>query len=459
MKRCRNGWALHEDIEQKLSQNVSYPQNDEKMQTDVKTIDWGEAILCNSMGISRLIRHCDDKSLNILLNPTLFSEKWENYNIVSTHNSFVELSSINKNETNGKNVYNFQEKSLTEMRNCTYGFPDSLFSTQILNEEKYDTIPNDKKTQQIFSARGMFTTSLYTKKWIRDFGYWTFCRQCDTTFDFSTHSPGDYKNILINSKLLFIIAWDAKISPRFHLSFRRLKGGYSRRFTSQWTTPLRNKYGQLKDSNVNVTEFGISLRNCDIFGLPRAGAGAGTAGTGTGAPHQPSVSLADLSSVEFDCVLLDSGFAGDNNNSKNIIVTLILVCKALPHASYCFEFVKITVTFSHDYKNLVSCWCQRDTNVAINDNLSVKKMLDVNSECVFGWNNKTAGFNAQCVKIESSMVGDKSLIRYSRLLVIVIKSASHHIILYNYDLNNFVILKLNSIVNIKSNKIFPYVCN
>ena len=484
VKACKKGWVLHEDVEQKISNDRRQPlkQNDEKRtDVDVHVIDWHEVILCNSMGFSRLIRHCDDKSLNILINPTLFSENSEKHHIVTNSDSFMEITRIKKT---------FEGSTVTEIRKCAYGLPDSLFLTQIFNEEKYDSIPNDKKTEQIFSARGIFTTSLYTKKLIPKFsmfsdGYWTFCRCCDTTFDFSTHSPGDYKNILINSKLLCIIAFDTQVSPQFHLSFRRLTGGYSRRFRSELIEPYSN--GQLEHSNVNITEFGISLRNRDVFGVERTPKIETTEGTrrrrrtergaearrARALAEKPcetyrsdqisdytSVSLADLSGVVFDCVLLDNEY--DSNN--NIILTLLLICKSLPHVKHCFEFVKIKVVFSNGYENLLSCWCQRDTNVAINNNSNIKKMFNLKNECVLGWNNKTASFKTECVKIGSNRVdGNKSpkfgsVIKHNRLLIMVIKTASHHIILYNCDLNNYVILKLNTIVNVNSNKIFPWVC-
>ena len=498
VKAPKNGWCHHEQVEQKLSishNSHSYPQNDTKSnrelpfkkyhdkgpESDVHAIDWKEVILCNSMGFSRLTRHCDDKSLSILLNPTLFSENSEKHHFASTSDEFVEHTRINKNQnTENGTFYNIEGKQINEIRKCSYGLPDTLFLTQIFNEEKYNGIPNYKKTEQIFSARGMFTTSLYTKKLVSNFSYWTFCRCCDTTFDFSTHAPGDYKHILINSTLLCVIAFDTTISPHFHLSFRRLEGGYSRRFTSHLITPSPSP----SPSNVNnVTEFGIVLRNCDVFGVENRSeredlaeetkvSGVTTPPTAGGDQHDgTNVSSADLSGLVFDCVLMDIKHGNDSNNNnddnninndRGIIVNLLLICKALPHAKHCFEFIKIKVVFSDGYKNLLSFCCQRDTNIAINNNLDIKKMLNAKNESLFGWNNKTARFKTECVKIESngaySKSRNQSVIKHNRMLIMVINTTSHYIILYNYEMNNYAILKLNSIININSNKIFPYVC-
>ena len=439
-------------------------------------VDWDEVILSNSMGFSRLVRYCDDKTLNILFEKRKKTEK-ENAsdNIVSTDDSFVKLLSVKKKECciGGRrgDVYNFQIKVLTDYKKmCGYGYPDSFFLTQIHNKEKCNTLtmPNDtQQYQQIFSARGMYTTSLYTQKITPDCSYWTVCHRCDTTFDVSKHSPGDYKNILINSKLLCIITWDKLISHQFNLSFRRIKGGCLRRYdsyliessanliASDFITYNNTNYNN--NSNVYLTEFGISLDNNDVFGCD-------------------TLSLPfnrELSNIVFDCVLLDNVY--DNCNSKSTF-TLMLICKALPCMNHLFEFIKIKVTFSNEYKNLLSWWYQRDTNVSINNNINLKKLLNNKNECLLGWNNKTTGFTAECIKINSpkwninknncndnkhrtsdNVVSGTQ--KYIRLLIIVIKTFSHHIILYNCDLNNYVILKLNCSVNVNSNKVFPYVCD
>ena len=481
-----NGWVPHKRAENKLyGANDSYPQNDSESndckRTDphVKLIDCREVMMCNSKGFSRLARHCDDKSLNILLNPALFSENSEKHHYASTSNEFVEHTLLQKcqTETNG-GLYNFQGKTMTEVRKCSYGFPDTLFLTQIFNQEKYDTIPDNKKCEQIFSARGMFTTSLYTKKQPSDnFSYWTFCRCCETTFDFSTHSPGDYKHILIDSNLLCIIAFDTTLLPHFQLSFRRLQGGYSRQFTSHVIKPFSHNDNdhnnndtididgrELNNSNVSITELGILLDNRDVFGSETKQSGVTPAKTSADA----CVSPAGLSGLVFDCLLMDIEHCNNTsaNNNNNIIVNLLLICKALPHVQHCFEFIKLKVVFSDGYENLLSCWCQRDTNVAINYHLNMKKMLDSKSESLFGWNNKTTRFKAECVKIEPNNMcnsGSKysdqtSVIKHNRLLIMVINTTSHHIILYNFDSNNYAILKLNSSTSINSNKMFPYVC-
>ena len=494
VKACKSGWSRHEDIEKTLShRNFDSQTKDMKSnyggtntQTDVNAIDWCQVTLCNAMGFSRLVRQCDDKTLNILVNEKLDSENGENVHIVSTRDAFVHLTRIKKTTSNKNgNIYNFEGNTMTEIKTCAYGFPDTLFLTQIFNEEKYDSIPNDTKTGQIFSARGMFTTSLYTKKMISDYNYsyWTFCRCCDTTIDLSRHSPGDYKNILINSKLLCIIAFDTTLLSTFYLSFRRLTGGYSRRYISDLIGPSNDSMinGQLNrnNSNVNISRFGISLRNRDVFGMGtrietqgrRQGKTHGEsqaefereAKTNGLVPHTtstpvvaalPSVSLEDLSSTVFDCVLLDNKC----DSGGNIILTLLLICKALPHVDYCFEFNKIKVVFSDGYKNFLSCWSQRDTDVAINNNVSLKKMFNDKNQSLFGWDDKTATFKAECIKIESKTNKVGPDIEYNSLVIIVVKTANHHIILYNYDLNNYVILKLNCIININSNKIFPFVC-
>ena len=479
VKPCRIGWTTQEDIEQKSSGNKSCAGQikqdtfsnpccnmDADVSVNVIDVDWDEVILSNSMGFSRLVRYCDDKTLNILFEDRKRKGS-ANDNIVSTDDSFVKLLSVEKKESSygdGGDVYHFHTKTLTDYEKmCGSGYPDSFFLTQIYNKEKRNTatMPNDKKQyQQIFSARGMFTTSLHTQKIIPDCSYWTFCRRCDTTFDFSKHSPGDYKNILVNSKLLCIIAWDNLISRQFHLSFRRIKGGYLRRYDSYLIKPAVNligsdiiSYNNANYSNIpnaNLTKFGISLHNEDIFGSQAL--------------------YCDLSNVVFDCVLLDNVY--DNYNNK-ITLTLMLICKALPCMNHLFEFIKIKITFSNEYKNLLSWWYQRDTNVSINNNLNLKKILNDKNECLLGWNNKTTGFKTECIKINSqkwnknkcndnkhrtsdNVVSDTKT--HSRLLIIVNKTFSHHIILYNCDLNNYVILKLNCSVNVNSNKAFPYVC-
>ena len=169
---------------------------------------------------------------------------------------------------------------------------------------------------------------------------------------------------------------------------------------------------------------------------------------------------ADLASYTvFDCVLLDNGQISNNNNNfnnnNNINVSLLLICKAIPDMKHCFEFIKITLTFSNGYQSLLSCWYQRDNNVSINSNLNLKKIFDSKNECLFGWCNKTIRFKTECIKIKNDQAADG----YYRLLIIVINTSSHHIILYNCDLNNYIILKLNSMRNITSNKIFPHVCS
>ena len=482
VKPCRIniGLAMHEDTEQESSGNKSCAGQIEQetvsnlwcnMDTDVNVnvidVDWEEVILSNSMGFARLVRYCDDKTLNILFEKRKGKGNASN-NIVLTDDSFVELSGVKKQESSfadGGDVYHFQAKTITDYEKMCDGYPDSFFLTQIYNKENCNsvTMPNDKKQyQQIFSARGMYTTSLHTQKIIPDCSYWTFCRRCDTTFDFSKHSPGDYKNILINSKLLCIIAWDSVISPQFNLSFRRIKGRYLRRYDSYLIRPSANLIGcdtinnmytnynntnYNNNSNANLTQFGFSLDNDDVFGFN-----------------------CELSNVVFDCVLLDNVY--DNYNNKNTL-TLMLICKALPYVNHLFEFIKIKVTFSNEYKNLLSCWYQRDTNVSINNNLNLKRLLNNKNECLLGWNDETTGFKTECIKINSqkwnknncndrkhrtqdNVVSDTK--NRTRLLIIVIKTFRHYIILYNCDLNNHVILKLNCIANVNTNKLFPYVC-
>ena len=443
IKACKSGWSHHEDIEKILSSGQINGNKNRHRDLDVNCIDWSQLTLCNAMGFSRFARQSDDKSLNIL-----FCKNVENNHVVSTGDTFVEIKKI-KN-TNGKNqsqsnIHNCETKRMTEIKGCIYGLPDTLFLTQIFNEEKkYDSITNNtNKICQIFSARGIFTTSLYTKKIIADCGYWNFCRRCETTIDFSTHSPGDYKNILINSKLLCIIAFDATLSPKFHLSFRRITGGYLNRYSSDLIGPSIDGMtnGKLNcnniDSNVDITQFGFSLRNCDVYGLTKRNSGIPTG-------------------TVFDCVLLDINDRYDSGN--NIIVTLLLICKALPDVDHCFEFITIQIVFSYGYKNFLSCCCQRDTNVSINNNVNLKKMFNKKNQSLLGWNNNTATFKAECIKINDESKKSKECT--NRLIIIVVKTLSHHIILYNYDLNNYVILKLNCSIkgNINSNKIFPYVC-
>ena len=97
VKTLRNGCMRQEDVEQKLSHHYMksndqsrIKQDDSKtLDSDVNVIDWKEAILYNSKGFSRLTRNCDDKSLNILLKPTLFSENSEKHHVVSTMNSLT----------------------------------------------------------------------------------------------------------------------------------------------------------------------------------------------------------------------------------------------------------------------------------------------------------------------------------------------------------------------------------
>ena len=436
-----SGWSRHEDIEKKLSQRQT--NGDKNGHRDVHGIvDGCQLILCNAMGFSRLARQCDDKSLNILV-----CQNVENNNdhVLSTDDTFVEVKKIKKS----KYIYNFETKIMTEIKRCAYGLPDTLFLTQIFNQEKYDSIPNDKqKRHQIFSARGMRTTSLYTKKIIGEYRYWKFCRRCETTFDFSTHSPAAYKNILISSKLLCIVAFDTKLSPTLQLSFRRVTGGYSGQYSSDLIGPSNDCYGiknsQSNFNNFDMTEFGISLRNCDVFGT------------------SSRLSLKDLSNTVFDCVLLDTNNYNRCDNDKNIILTLLLICKALPHVDYCFEFIKIKIVFSYGYKNLLLCCCQRHSNnVSINNNVNLKKMFNKKNQSPFGWNHKTATFKTECVKIHDASKKNKVDMECNRLVIIVVKTASHHIILHNYDLNDYVILKLNHSVNninINSNTMFPYVC-
>ena len=107
--------------------------------------------------------------------------------------------------------------------------------------------------------------------------------------------------------------------------------------------------------------------------------------------------------------------------------------------------------------NLLSCFCKRDTKkVSINKNFNIKKLFNLKNECLLGWNNKTTGFKTECIKISNlkSKSETKNVLQLQcRLLILVIKTSSHHIILYNYDLNNYVILKLNCIVSNK--QIFP----
>ena len=184
----QNGRLFHQEIKQKVSrQGISGNHDSENVENEeedafpfVKVIDWSEALLSNSKGFSRLVRHCDDKSLNILSNPKLFQEKDENPNIVVGCTSFVELSKMKRikrqeeqpqrvqmmEKKNVGGLYNFEGKAISETRKSSMGFPDSLFLTQIYNEEKYDSIddPKYEKSQQIFSSRGMCTTSLCTKK-------------------------------------------------------------------------------------------------------------------------------------------------------------------------------------------------------------------------------------------------------------------------------------------------------
>ena len=85
-----------------------------------------------------MARQCDDKSLNILFGQNVENE---NDHVLSTSDTFVEVRKIKKN----KDICNFETKIMTEIRRCSYGFPDTLFLTQIFNQEKYDRIPNDKK--------------------------------------------------------------------------------------------------------------------------------------------------------------------------------------------------------------------------------------------------------------------------------------------------------------------------
>ena len=452
-----NGWSLpqpqrginycntwSEGKESSSRKNPDHKEEDAYMCVNV--IDWSEAVLSNSKGFSRLVRHCDDKSLNIVTNPKVFQEKEENHNIVVSRDSFVELEKTNnikeqqqwENTNNHSDLYYFDGKAISETRKSSMGFPDSLFLTQIYNEEKYE------KSQQIFSSRGMCTASLCTKKIvdreIAHLSYWTYCTRCDTVFDISNHAPGDYKNILIDSKLLCIIGWDKEISRQFNLSFRRLHGSYSRQYSSHLITP--DWQSEFKNSNVEFTQFGISLKNSQVFGR---------------------VALdVDLSNTVFDCVLLDSGQptnnSNDSNNNNHINVSLLLICKALPDMTHCFEFIKIALTFSDGYKNLLSCCYQRDTNVLINGNVNLKTVLDSKNECLFGWSNKAARFKTECIKIKNDQADTSNDDVYNRLLIIVINTSSHHIILYNCDLNNYIILKLNSITNDKSSKIFPCVC-
>ena len=369
---------------------------------DVNGIDWNEAVLCNSMGFSRFVRDCDDKILNILLNKTLFfnNKEEKNYNITLTNDSFVQLLKVknSNNNCNSNEIYNFELKTLNAITIYGNGCPDSLFVTQLYNCD-----------DPIFSARGMLTTSLNSKNINRGF---------------ARYSPGhgDYKNILINDKLLYVIAWDTSVPHQFELSFRRLvqdpadhdpqyKYPNARKYeyTSHLITPLNNNssnninyYNQFMKSNVNITEFGISLCNCFVF-------------------RTQSVSLPDLSTVVFDCVLL--GDVCYDNHNNNVTLTLFLVCKALLRVNYCFEFIEIKLTFTNRYKNLLSCWYQHDTNVSINNNLNIQRMFNVKNECL------------------------------------KIKTLSHHIILCNRDSNNYVILMLNFIVHtINSNNLFPFVC-
>ena len=437
VKVRKSDWSRHEDIEKKLS--ARQINSDKNGHQDVNCIDWGQLILCNAMGFSRLARQCDDKSLNILV-----CQNVENNNdhVLSTDDTFVEVKKIKKS----KYIYNFETKIMTEMARCTYGFPDTLFLTQIINQEKYDSIPNDKqKTHEIFSTRGMCITSLYTKKMIGEYRYWKFCRHCETAVDCFTHSPAAYKHILINSKLLCIVAFDTKLSPTFQLSFRRLTGdgGYSGQYSSDLIGPSNDSYG-INFNNCDMTQFGISLRNCNVFGI------------------SSRFSFKDISNTVFDCVLLDIINYNRCDNNNDIILTLLIICKALPHVDYCFEFIKIKIVFSHGCKNFLLCCCQRDSNnVSINNNVNLKKMFNKKNQSPFGWNHKTATFKTECVKIHNESKKNKVDMKYNRLVIIVIKTASHHIILHNHDLNDYVILKLNHIVNninINSNTIFPYVC-
>ena len=93
-------------------------------------------------------------------------------------------------------------------------------------------------------------------------------------------------------------------------------------------------------------------------------------------------------------------------------------------------------------------------------------MFNKKNQTLFGWNDKTATFKAECIKIDDeskkNKVGSNSGVdmEYNRLVIIVVKTANRHIILYNCDLNSHVILKLNCSINgiVNSNKIFPYVC-
>ena len=177
VKACKSGWSRHEDIETKLSHGINLDDaqtinemkskyGDKNRHIDINGIDWCQITLCNAMGFSRLVRQCDDKSLNIL-----FCENIENdhMHVVSTSDTFVEVNvRKTKKRKRKSNIYNCEAKRMTEIKRCMYGLPDTLFLTQILDEEKYDSTPNDKITCQIFSARGMFTTSLYTKKMIAD---------------------------------------------------------------------------------------------------------------------------------------------------------------------------------------------------------------------------------------------------------------------------------------------------
>ena len=434
IKACKSGLSHHEDIEKMLSPREINGDRNRHRDLDVNGIDWCQLTLCNAMGFSRFARQCDDKSLNML-----FCENVENNHVVSTSDTFVEVTKIKKRNGKSKsNIYNCETKRMTDIKGSLYGLPDALFLTQISNAEKYDSIPNTREKIQIFSARGMFTTSLYTKKIIPDYSDWKFCYRCDTTVDFSRHSPGDYKNILINSKLLCIIAFDTKLSPEFHLSFRRITGGYSNRCSSDLIGPSIDGMtnGQL---NCNITTFGISLRNCDVYGMKKR-----------------KINIPWPTSTVFDCVLLDINNRYDSGN--NIILTLLLICKALLDVDHCFEFITIKIVFSYGYKNFLSCCCQRDTDVSINNNVNLKKTFNKKNQSLLGWNNNTATFNAECIKIDD--LSKKNKVGSNRLVIIVVKTVSHHIILYNYDSNNYVILKLNGSINgnINSNKIFPYVC-
>lgn len=356
---------------------------------DMPVIDWNEAILCDSKGFSRLVRHCDEKSLHVMLNSTLLSTKQQNHNIVCTHNAFVELTGIKETKNDGS--YNFETKRVTHTNKCNDGFPDSLFLSQIYNEEKYKSSCNlnnknsnsdisSKTYDQIFTARGMITTSLQTKKVVDDRYYWSLHRRCDSIFDFSTHRPGDYKYVLINSKLFCIISWDSTILNQFYLSFRRLHGGYVRNYTSHLVVLSANFNALNNNSNVkiNIAQYGVSLDNQDVFGV------------------EPS--LINLSSMIFDCLLLNStreyghdhdcGSISTSHDNNNIKVTLLLICKAMPDMKNSFEFVKLELTFSDRYKNLLSCICKRVTDGIALGHLNIQTVLgDVKSECPFGWNN------------------------------------------------------------------------